>query len=79
MVEPAAGETAAENYHPRGRAYYGFSSLLCVPNALAQSGEITLGAQAGQKALEAVARAAGLTRFRRAASTPFNDVYEVRP
>ena len=79
MVEPAAGDTAADNHHPRGRAYYGFSSLLCVPNALAQSGEIALGAQAGGKALEAVTRAAGFTRFRRAAGTPFNDVYEVRP
>jgi hypothetical protein len=79
MVEPAAGEIATDNYHPRGRAYYGFSSLLCVPNALAQSGEITLGAQAGGKALEAVTRAAGFTRFRRATGTPFNDVYEVRP
>jgi SAM-dependent methyltransferase len=79
LVEPAAGGTAADNYHPRGRAYYGFSSLLCVPNALAQSGEVTLGAQAGGKALEAVTRAAGFTRFRRATTTPFNDVYEVRP
>jgi hypothetical protein len=79
MVEPAAGETATDNYHPRGRLYYGFSSLLCVPNALAQSGEIALGAQAGGKALAAVTRSAGFTRFRRAASTPLNDVYEVRP
>jgi SAM-dependent methyltransferase len=79
MVEPAAGDTPAENYHPRGRVYYGFSTLLCLPNALAQSGEWTLGAQAGEPALAEVARTAGFTRFRRAATTPFNDVYEVRP
>jgi SAM-dependent methyltransferase len=79
LVEPAAGETATDNYNPRGRLFYGFSSLLCVPNALAQSGEWTLGAQAGEPALREVTRSAGFTRFRRATSTPFNDVYEVRP
>ncbi|MFC5064662.1 class I SAM-dependent methyltransferase [Actinomycetospora atypica] len=79
LVEPAAGGTPAENYHPRGRLYYNFSSLLCVPNALSQSGERALGAQAGEPALREVVEAAGFTRFRLATGTPFNDVYEVRP
>ena len=79
LVEPAAGGTPAENYHPLGRLYYGFSSLLCVPNALSQSGERALGAQAGEPALREVVEAAGFSRFRRATGTPFNDVYEVRP
>jgi hypothetical protein len=50
-----------------------------VPNALAQEGDWTLGAQAGEPALREVTRSAGFTRFRKATSTPFNDVYEVRP
>ncbi|MDL5158353.1 class I SAM-dependent methyltransferase [Actinomycetospora termitidis] len=79
LVEPAAGNTPADNHNPVGRLYYGFSTLLCVPNALAQSGEWSLGAQAGETALGEVVRLAGFTRFRRATSTPFNDVYEVRP
>jgi SAM-dependent methyltransferase len=79
LVEPAAGSTPAENHHPLGRLYYGFSSLLCVPNALSQGGDRALGAQAGEPALREVVEEAGFTRFRRATGTPFNDVYEVRP
>ncbi|MEJ2871226.1 class I SAM-dependent methyltransferase [Actinomycetospora sp. OC33-EN08] len=79
LVEPAAGNAPEENHNPVGRLYYAFSTLLCVPNALAQSGEYSLGAQAGERALGEVVRLAGFTRFRKATSTPFNDVYEVRP
>jgi hypothetical protein len=56
-----------------------FSTLLCVPNALSQSGGFALGAQAGEAAIRQVITDAGFTRFRRAAETPFNLVYEVRP
>ena len=38
-----------------------------------------LGTQAGPNRIKAVAGEAGLTRFRLAAQTPFNHVYEVRP
>jgi hypothetical protein len=38
-----------------------------------------LGAQAGEEAIRAVTAEAGFTRFRRAAETAFNLVYEVRP
>ena len=38
-----------------------------------------LGAQAGEAAIRQVVTDAGFTRFRRAAETPFNLVYEVRP
>jgi hypothetical protein len=50
-----------------------------VPNALAQPGGHALGAQAGEAAIRQVVTDAGFTRFRRAAETPFNLVYEVRP
>jgi ubiquinone/menaquinone biosynthesis C-methylase UbiE len=84
IVEPAAGDTVESNLNPLGRLYYGFSTYLCVPNALSQNdgsqdGGQALGAQAGEAALREVVTAAGFTRFRRAAETPFNIVLEARP
>jgi SAM-dependent methyltransferase len=79
IVEPAAGDTVAENLNPVGRVYYGFSELLCVPSALSQPGGYALGAQAGEAAIGEIVRAAGFTRFRRATETPFNLVFEARP
>ena len=46
---------------------------------LSQAGGYALGAQAGEAAIRQVTTDAGFTRFRRAAETPFNLVYEVRP
>ncbi|RZT84594.1 methyltransferase family protein [Pseudonocardia sediminis] len=79
IVEPIAGDTVAENLNPVGRVYYSFSSYLCVPNAKSQGGTHTLGAQAGEAAIREIATEAGFGRFRRAAETPFNAVYEARP
>jgi hypothetical protein len=79
VVEPFAGDDAASNMNPVGRAMYSFSTLLCVPNAMSQPGGYSLGAQAGEAAIRQVATEAGFTRFRRASETPFNLVYEVRP
>jgi SAM-dependent methyltransferase len=79
IVEPIAGDTVAENLNPVGRVYYGFSTFLCVPNALSQDGGYALGAQAGEAAIRRIATEAGFTRFRRVSETPFNLVYEARP
>ena len=79
IVEPLAGDTLAENLNPVGRIYYSGSTLLCVPNARSQPGGYALGAQAGETAILRVTEQAGFTRFRRAAETPFNAVYEARP
>jgi SAM-dependent methyltransferase len=79
IVEPAAGDTVESNLNPVGRLYYGFSTFLCVPNAMSQPGGYTLGAQAGEAAVRQVVTDAGFTRFRRVAETPFNLVYEARP
>jgi hypothetical protein len=79
IVEPFAGEAVADNLNPVGRAYYGFSTYLCVPNALAQDGRYALGAQAGEAALGEIVEKAGFRRFRRAGETPFNIVLEARP
>jgi 2-polyprenyl-3-methyl-5-hydroxy-6-metoxy-1,4-benzoquinol methylase len=78
IVEPAAGDSVAENLNPVGRVYYSFSTLLCVPNALSQPGGYALGAQAGEQAIRQVCTDAGLTRFRRIGETPFNLVFEAR-
>src|SRR4051812_19091608 len=79
IVEPHAGDVVADNLNPVGRVFYGFSTYLCVPNALSQQGGQALGAQAGEAAIGEVAAAAGFTRFRRTAQTPFNIILEARP
>jgi hypothetical protein len=79
VVEPYATDTVGGNLNPVGRVYYNASTMLCVPNALSQPGGYTLGAQAGEAAIRQVLTDAGFTRFRRAAETPFNLVYEIRP
>lgn len=79
IVEPFAGDTVADNLNPVGRVYYSFSTFLCVPNALSQSGGYALGAQAGEPPIRRLVTDAGFTRFRRVAETPFNIVYEARP
>jgi SAM-dependent methyltransferase len=79
VVEPAAGDRVEDNLNPIGRAYYGFSTLLCTPASLSQDVGLALGAQAGEARLREVVTAGGFTRFRRAAETPFNIVLEVRP
>jgi SAM-dependent methyltransferase len=79
LVEPAAGDRVEDNLNPIGRAYYGFSTLLCTPASLSQEVGLALGAQAGEARIRDVTVAGGFTNFRRAAETPFNFVYEVRP
>jgi len=79
IVEPLAGDTLAGNLNPVSRVYYSFSTFLCVPSARSQPGGYALGAQAGETAIREVAEQAGFTRFRRAAETAFNAVYEARP
>ncbi|MDQ6674357.1 MAG: methyltransferase domain-containing protein [Chloroflexota bacterium] len=79
IVEPAAGDRVEDNLNPVGRAYYAFSTLLCTPASLSQEVGLALGAQAGEARIREVITAAGFTRFRRVAETPFNLVYEARP
>ena len=79
IVEPRAGDRVEENLNPVGRAYYAFSTLLCLPASLSQDVGLALGAQAGEARIGDVIGAGGFTRFRRAAETPFNLVFEARP
>ena len=79
IVEPFAADRTEDNLNPVGRVYYGASTLICTPASLAQPVGAALGAQAGEARLREVISAAGFTRFRRAAETPFNVVLEARP
>ena len=79
IVEPRAGDGVEDNLNPVGRVFYSASTLVCTPTSLSQEVGLALGAQAGEQAIRAVTQEAGFTRFRRAAETPFNLVFEVRP
>ncbi len=79
IVEPNAGDRVEDNLNPVGRAYYGFSTLLCTPASLSQEVGLALGAQAGEARIGDVVRAGGFKRFRRVAETPFNFIFEARP
>jgi SAM-dependent methyltransferase len=78
IVEPAAGDRVEDNLNPVGRAYYGFSTLLCTPSSLSQEVGLALGAQAGEARIRDVVTSAGFASFRRVAETPFNLVFEAR-
>ena len=79
IVEPMAGDRVEDNLNPVGRAFYGFSTFLCTPASLSQEVGLALGAQAGEARIGDVVAAGGFARFRRAAETPFNLVFEARP
>ncbi len=79
IVEPFANDRLEDNLNPVGRVFYSASTFICTPASRAQNGAACLGAQAGEARIGAVVRAGGFTRFRRAAATPFNLVYEARP
>lgn len=78
LVEPLAGDSMAENLHPIGQIFYGFSTTVCTPASLAQEVGLGLGAQAGEKRLTGVLRQAGFQNIRRATQTDTNMVLEVR-
>ena len=77
VVEPIAGDPIEDNLNPVGRAYYGFSTLLCTPSSLPRT--------SGWRSAPRPARPASATSHRRGvhpvpdgAQTPFNNVFEVR-
>ena len=80
IVEPFAKDTLRENMNPVGRVYYAASTMICTPASRSQEVGAALGAQAGEPRIrECVTTGGGFTRFRRAAETPFNLVFEARP
>jgi SAM-dependent methyltransferase len=79
IIEPYANDRLEDNLTPVGRIYYSASTVLCVPASKDQEVGLALGAQAGESRLREVVTAGGFSRFRRAAETPFNIVFEARP
>jgi SAM-dependent methyltransferase len=79
IVEPFANDELENNLNPAGRVFYSASTMICTPASKSQEVGLALGAQAGEKRLREVVTAGGFTRFRRAAETPFNLVFEARP
>lgn len=79
IVEPYAGDRLEDNLNPVGRIFYSASINFCVPGSKDQEVGLALGAQAGEARIREVVSAGGFTRFRRAAETPFNMVFEARP
>jgi SAM-dependent methyltransferase len=78
IVELFAHDNLKDNLNPVGRVFYGASTFICTPASLSQEVALGLGAQAGERRLRQVATEAGFTRFRRAAETPFNMIFEAR-
>jgi len=78
LVEPFAHDPLEDNLNPVGRMYFAASTMICTPASLDQEVGLGLGAQAGEARLREVAQQGGLTRFRRAAETPFNLILEAR-
>ncbi len=71
IVEPMANDNLEENLNLVGRSFYAASTLVCVPNSMADNGP-ALGAQAGEKRIKEIVYAAGFTKFRHSIETPFN-------
>jgi SAM-dependent methyltransferase len=78
IVEPFANDRTERNHNPVGRIFYSASTMICTPASLAQEVGAALGAQAGEDRIRKVVTDAAFTRFRRAAETPFNLVFEAR-
>lgn len=78
IVEPFANDDTKDNLNPIGRVFYSASTMICTPASMSQEVGAALGAQAGEARIREVATKGGFTRFRRAAETPFNLVYEAK-
>ncbi len=78
LVEPFAHDRIEDNFNSVGRLYYSASTTLCCAHSLSEEIGYALGGQAGEARLAEVFGKAGFTRFRRAAETPFNLIFEAR-
>ena len=77
LVEPFAGNNVEDNLNPIGRMFYAGSTALCVPHSQSEGGAC-LGAQAGEKQLHDILRAAGFFKVRTATTTPVNLIIEAK-
>ncbi|MFT4009095.1 MAG: class I SAM-dependent methyltransferase [Nocardioidaceae bacterium] len=74
IVEPMAGDRVEDNLNPVGRAYYGFSTLLCTPGSLSQEVGAAIGTKAGPAKVREIVTGAGFADCARVAQTPFHRV-----
>ena len=74
IVEPMAEDRVEDNFNPVGRAYYGFSTLLCTPASLSQDVGAAIDTQAGPAKVREVVVGAGFADCRTVAQTPFHRV-----
>jgi 2-polyprenyl-3-methyl-5-hydroxy-6-metoxy-1,4-benzoquinol methylase len=79
LVEPMSWDTVQEALNPLGKVFAGASMLVCLPSGLSAPPAYGLGNQAGPARTGQLARDAGFSDARIAASTDFNLVYELRP
>jgi len=79
LVEPMAVAGLEHNVNPVSRVFYAGSVGICTPAAESQAGGYALGNQVPDDEWQGLLAEAGFGRFRRAAETPFNRVFEVRP
>ena len=78
IVEPFANDSIKGNLNPVGRAFYAFSTQLCVPCSKNQEVGLALGAQAGLKRLSETIKKGGFSYCEKAAETPFNLIIEAK-
>ena len=78
IVEPFANDSLKDNLNPVGRAFYAFSTQLCVPCSLNQEVGLSLGAQAGLQRLTETIKTGGFSYCEKATETPFNLILEVK-
>jgi SAM-dependent methyltransferase len=78
LVEPNAADRLEDNLTMIAQTYYAASSMICTAHSLADGGELVLGAQAGPAQLTEVLHAAGFSRVRVVAETPFNLIIEAK-
>ncbi|WP_341704063.1 class I SAM-dependent methyltransferase [Ferrovibrio sp.] len=78
LIEPFANDRVEDNVGPVGQLYYSASTALCCAHAISEQGDYVLGAQAGEERLAQVARASGFASVRRAFTSPFNMILDVR-
>ena len=78
IVEPFAHDRLEQNLNPVGRVFYSASTMICTPASRSQEVGLALGAQAGESRLRDVVTQGGFKKFRRAAETPFNLVFEAQ-
>ncbi|GAA2972990.1 SAM-dependent methyltransferase [Microbacterium terrae] len=78
LVEPNAADRLEDNFTVVGQTFFAASSMICTAHAIADGGELVLGAQAGPARLREVLGDAGFSRVRIVAETPFNLIIEAK-